>query len=102
MNNLELNQAVAIKIMGWTKLDGDCLTKPPDYSGDVGLAWSIFLKIVNNSFEIRRQFYSELQMIAIESAGGDCLISWPDVLTVLGEKMSEAICQAALRITPLR
>ncbi len=69
----------------------------PRFSADIAAAWQVHQVMCAELFSNRLAYYRELQLIASKGYVGT--VQWPDALTVLAERMPEAICLAALKAT---
>ncbi len=86
----------------WDEEDLKGWSKPSPYSTDIAVAWMVHQKICSLSFSKRQSYYRHLKVIASEQLRDETgeerlFVQWPDVLTVLKDKMPVAICLAALR-----
>ena len=64
------------------------------YSTSIADAWLVFQFMCSQLFSVRRKFFRALQAQTVTSDGD--LVTWPDVLVVLRDRLPEAICKAAL------
>jgi hypothetical protein len=77
----------------------------PEYSKNIAAAWLVHAAMCDRPFSVRRRYLQELQDIASERVNKTrrealavytpAVVAWPDVLVVLRDQMSEAICLAA-------
>lgn len=69
--------------------------EPAKYSTNISHAWNVHQLICGRLFSVRRRYYAALQEIASE--GCSFIVAWPDVLTILRDRLPLAICLAAMK-----
>ena len=106
----ELDALVAEKVMGWTNTreqafevtrgqlvligvspDGDDLAPVPEFSTDIGAAWSVVERMVRDGHNVELKYTAN---------GWQCVVEWhfEESPFALADEAPLAICRAALRM----